>query len=311
MTIRTRLIILGFCVMAFFIVTPYIVLYSLGYRVNFETWKLQGTGGIYVYAQPDPSLVMIDSEPASENGFFSSAVFVQNLLPGPHNVMIRKDGYHDYQKTLAVKEKEVTKLENVVLFKNNITLTALPDAAQFTGVSQKPASAFVVKNKNLYNAVTNALVLKNVVAWQATENSIYWTDNSGTLYRFNISEETSVPLIEIRGASHLLLSPDNQKIVYWSATQLWYWQIGATENQQVLLQKTSGPITDAYWLNNNYLVFVTANQIIISETDARGNLNTVTLPDAFVTPKIYFNQANKKLYILTGGKLMVSERLLP
>ena len=48
---------------------------------------------------------------------FDNSVFVQNMLPGPHQILVKKDGYYDYQKNLEVIENQVAKLEHVILFK--------------------------------------------------------------------------------------------------------------------------------------------------------------------------------------------------
>ena len=64
----------------------------------------------------------------------------------------------------------------------------------------------------------------------------------------------------------------------------------------------------------------TENNIFIFEIDARGNVNTIMLPKTIIldnnnidieSPKIFFNQQDKKLYLLTAGKLIVSEKLTP
>src|SRR5438552_405292 len=110
MTKKVRIIILTICIVLFFIATPYMVLYSLGYRIDFKHLKLMGTGGIYVKAQPESVAIAIDSARHDKTGVLFTSIFKQNLLPGKHIVTIQKDGYYDYQKTLEVKKNEVTKL---------------------------------------------------------------------------------------------------------------------------------------------------------------------------------------------------------
>jgi hypothetical protein len=122
---KTRLIILFTCVAIFLVVSPYIIMYSMGYRINFETWKVTETGGIYVRTFPAADQVIIDSTVFKKPGIFNNAVFVQDLLPKEHSVLIQKQGYFDYQKTLKIVVKEVSKIENIILFKNNIIFDEL------------------------------------------------------------------------------------------------------------------------------------------------------------------------------------------
>lgn len=134
MTKKTRLILLLFCVVCFFILTPYIALYSLGYRVDFLHMKITATGGIYIKADPLPLEISIDSKPQKTN-FLANSIFAQNLLPESHAVLIKKDGYYDYQKELEVIENQVTKLEHVLLFKKDILFDNLIDKTDYFSVS--------------------------------------------------------------------------------------------------------------------------------------------------------------------------------
>ncbi len=346
MTIKTRLIILGLCVTAFLITVPYIVLYSLGYRIDFANMRLRGTGGIYVYAEPTPSSITVDSLPASTNSYFSSAVFVQNLIPGNHNVVIKKDGYVDYQKTLEVQEKEVTKLENVTLFKKDIAFETMPVV---TGQTAKEQFAKL----NAVSIIKPAPNIKNALSYKVIDDWILWLGTDGLLYRSDadgqnpktistlalvISKKKTYALesfgshvfLQAGNDAFLLnpktnelenffspvdglnLSPNGQKIAYWNAHELWYWVTETSAPalaRKVLVQKNLSGIKNVYWINNDYLIFSDGDSIIISEIDVRGNTNTITLPQK--ANQIFFSQQDKKLYILTGKDVMVSERLVP
>lgn len=373
MTRKTRLILLLICVALFLVVAPYIVLYSLGYRVDFVNRKITVTGGIYVVARPAPANIAINSITRNTTGFFSEAVFVQNLLPGQHSVSIKKDGYFDYQKTLLVREKEVTKLEEVTLFKKEPAFAQLLTTEEFELLTKKPVDQFIIKTGSLYyantpeNAELTALqkstpIIKNIVAFEVSGNSILWLGTDGLLYRFDITARTSEPLSQTpytiakkktyilktvagntfllenttallfnktttafepfyTGVKDLVGSPDNQKIAYYSDNELWYWVLNAKEEpEKFLLQKTKDNITNVYWINNNYLLFLAGNTITITEIDTRGNVNAITLPQTISlatgditikNPQIFFNGQDKKLYILSGEAVYVSEKLIP
>ena len=132
MTKKKRWIIFLASTVLFLVVTPYLTLYSLGYRIDFENKTIRATGGIYVRALPQGADIIIDSSIENKTGIFSNSVFVQNLLPKNHSVLIKKDGYYDYQKTIKVKEKEVIKLENVILFKKDILFSVLQKSNYFS-----------------------------------------------------------------------------------------------------------------------------------------------------------------------------------
>ncbi len=449
--------ILAMCALVFLVVAPYIVFYSMGYRLDFKHMKIVATGGIYVHALPSGTDIIIDKNIDTTTGYFNNSVFVQNLQPGQHQVVITKAGYYTYQKKLGVQEKQVTKLESVTLFKQNLAFTALdtgisylsfaPDnttlllakltttgtdieilntsnqqqqtyhvagkkgqiagatwsgdskkvllkiAATYylvdttaatltvdaisalTGASQvafNPQNSqefFFIKNSAVYSSLQLAPLTKTALAFfaQPGTSSIIWLGANGSLNTLNTATlQTGTylaqPLPIQKGVSYnikivgdkvfvqenatlwladkttdkfiavypsvkdLRVSPDNQKIVYFNNNEVVISPeqanvAPATSGQQALVPIFSGTVSDVWWLNNDYIVIASGNNIIISEIDARGNVNTITLPStisasggqsvALQNPQIFFSQQDKKLYILSQASLIVSEKLLP
>lgn len=446
---RTRLLLLLACVAAFFLITPYIVLYSLGYRVDFRKEKITATGGIYTRVAPAPAEVIIDETIKNTTGIFSNAVFVQNLLPGMHQVLIKKYSYHSYAKSLIVKENEVTKLENVMLFKENIPFALIDSGVDYfspspnyttllvastaqTGTEVKaintatqqgkafflpntgkisdiiwaddssrtvlrigsayylfdpsskektipPASflsqiksvrfnpqnskeIFFIKGKNLYSNAQEQPIIKNVLAYQKRGQDIIYLSSDGFLYAMNSDNNTAEKLaskpitigknslysIIIAGdtifiksdnallsldakekvlydfyspVTNLVVSPDGQKIIYHNEHEILFSDITTDAGQKVFLHKLPETISGIYWLTNDYFVINAENNVIISETDWRGNVNAVpisqaiTLPDAtnltIQNPLLSVDTQNHKLYALTQGHLIASEKLTP
>jgi len=146
MTKKTRLIILFVCVACFLIIAPVLVFYSMGYRFDFEKMQIVATGGIYVRTFPAAGQITIDSNIPQKPGLFANSIFVQSLLPKDHTISIKKDGYYDYFKTLPVQEKEVTKLENVLLIKKSIEFRDLADKISYFSITPN--------NQNIITATT-------------------------------------------------------------------------------------------------------------------------------------------------------------
>jgi hypothetical protein len=381
MTKKTRLIILLICALFFLVIAPPIVLYSLGYRIDFEQKKIVATGGIYIKAWPQPAEFYVDSKLGGKTNMFSDSVFVQNLLPKKHNILIKKEGYFSYQKTLDIKEKEVVKIEHVILFKENIPFDLLENAENSPFKEKELDELFFIKNGNLYkNDISNKplLILKNLLAFKKTENNIIWLGVDGFLYSSDVAGQadqklSSLPLkinkknsykIEMvfeniflfendkllifsqktkelqsfyDPVKNIVISPDGQKILFYNDYEIFFsfiWQLQGYENpEKIFLNRFSEKINECLWLNNDYVIFTIGGKIKISETDNKNNLNIVSLPEKIIIsngtiinlaenylagegdikgdPKIYFNQQDKKLYIHTGDKIVVSEKILP
>src|SRR3989344_650630 len=457
MTKRNRLIVLAICTVLFFIITPYIILYSLGYRVDFKKLRIVATGGIYVKAFPQGVNVIIDSKTNDKTSILSYSVFKQNLLSGVHTVLIKKDGYYDYQKNLTIKENEVEKLEHVILIKKDIpftlldsntdyfypspngnyvllaTITAntagskkidfnilhvtngqtqsflldnlllsdqistaiwsedssnvlakigehyfllepllptpkitplpfLTSSEQATFNPQDADQIFYIKNKNLFAGRSTVPIIKNIIAYQVTQNSIRSLGYDGFLRTANLDGKTTGTvntraLVIKNKSSYTILSykntiwlqedtllwtlnqtsgvfedfynpvkkvkvsPDGQKILLHNDREILFSYVNSNVPEKIFLNRLSEKVSDAFWLGDHYVVFTFGNNIIISEIDNRGNINTVQLPNIanlpdgktvdINNPLIYFNQQDKKLYILTGNNLLSSDQLIP
>jgi len=287
---------------------------------------------------------------------------VQILLPKNHTVFITKNGYNDYSKTLPVQENQVTKLENVLLFKKNIVFTPVPTTTQSPfGQPEK----FVIKNNNLYysdSPVNTSLtviqkttpVVKKLVAFTPQNNNILWLGTDGFLYLSDPANPTVLPTkltlialkinvksvykiinynqnIFVNAGGNLMqldaqtknlasfansvkdakISPDGKNLIYFDNSNIYISSIPPIAMEQKTLYKSSGKIGDCIWLNNDYIIFTDGDKIIISEIDYRGNINTITLPQTFASPQIFFNQQTGKLYILSEKTLLSSEKLTP
>lgn len=310
MSKQVRFIILVVCVALFFIITPCIIGYSLGYRIDFEQKKIVATGGIYLRVWPNPAEVYIDSKPTMKTSVITNSAFTQDLLPKNHVVLIQKNGYFDYQKTLPVKEKEVTKLEHVLLIKKDIKFETLADTTQspFT----KP-ERFILKNNNLYDTGSgkNVLVIRNVVAFDTQQNNIYWVGKDNLLYKSDFSGKEKTQIFDsfYSPVKSIKISPDHTKILFYNDYEILFAYLGSPDSEKIFLNRFSEKIDDCQWLNSDYVIFTIAGKIKISEIDNKNEINMVELPN--IKPvKIYFNQQDKKLYVLTADNLLVSEQLI-
>lgn len=366
MTKKTRLIILIVCVVVFLGTIPYIVLYSLGYRIDFTKMKIFATGGIYIRTFPTADQILIDSKDFGKPGLFANDIFIPNLLPQKHTILIKKDGYFDYAKALPVKENLATKLENVLLFKKDFVFNQITDKTKNPFLAQNQKDKFVLKNFSIYystNSATelkltktqaNTPLIKNILAFTILNNKILWlsaTDgflyesdmtgknpvkysqtaikptktgtykiityandvfinNNGILAKYNTSTTKFENLAS--SISDAYVSPDEKYIVYTNKKEIFLTSLTDQKEKDILLYRSSAEdIKNIIWINNSYIIFTAGNKITISEIDYRENINRVVFPDKFVEPKLYFNSAENRLYILTGESLSSFDKLIP
>jgi len=179
------------------------------------------------------------------------------------------------------------------LFKNGLELTLQP---------------FPLKQETEY--ILN--VFQNHVFLQETD----------TLYKLN-NDSKSFDVFFDRIKS-LRISPDSKKLVYSSEHEIWILFLGDKNDppqkksgEKTFLMRLSEKITDVFWMNDNYLIFTAGDVIKISEIDDRDKLNAVDifetkkLPENGSLREMFWNQSDKKLYLLKEKSLYGSDILLP
>lgn len=250
---RTRTILFFSLFFAFVFLTPAVVLYSQGYRFDFEKRKITQTGAIFLKIEPKPAAIYINDKLVEKTDFFFGSALLENLLPGEYKIKIKKDGYYLWEKNLEVKEKQVTEAKSIILAPNKIDYTT--------------------STKNIES---------------------FWP-----------SPATSSDII----------SPDKKKSATFSDSEIWIFYLKDESEMPIkkagdklFLLRLSEKINDVFWLNNNYLLFNSGNNIKIAEIDDRDRVQTWEI-GSFPAPKIFFNEADKKLYILSKKNLSVSEKL--
>jgi len=136
MTKKNRRILFFLLIIIFLVIAPIIILYSFGYRFDFQKKKFTQTGGFYFKVFPKSvqvSVTPLNSNSAPQENkkiikktdFLFDAVYLKNLLPQKYLIEIQKDGYYSWEKILVVKEKEVTDAKNITLLPKNLQVNLL------------------------------------------------------------------------------------------------------------------------------------------------------------------------------------------
>lgn len=111
----------------FLLASPVMILYSQGYRINWQNLKITNTGAIYLKISPARADVSLDAEPMRRTDLLFGSLLISNLFPGEHLIEIMKEGYQSWKKILPVTSKNVTEAKNILLFKNDISFQPITD----------------------------------------------------------------------------------------------------------------------------------------------------------------------------------------
>lgn len=200
MTRKTRTILFFLFAFLFIIITPLIIFYSQGYRLDFGTKKIVQTGGFYFTIWPSSADIHIDGKTMKKTDFFFGSIFWQDLIPKNYKVTISKEGYQPWQKTLEIKERLVTEIKNVILF---------PQKVDFQGVSQGVQNFWALSDKKrLILEKTNPLTDKTSIQnWRLVIYDTSKNVQSLFLEEPVIGKKESAEIISITSSS------DSKKVI--------------------------------------------------------------------------------------------------
>lgn len=123
---KTRIILFYTFVGLFLLLGTGILFYSFGWRIDFETGKVQKIGAIYIKTNVRETTIKLNNKTyKDEAGILQSGTLISNLLPKTYRVEVSKEGYLPYYKTLTVKPSRVEELLNVQLIPKTIESTVI------------------------------------------------------------------------------------------------------------------------------------------------------------------------------------------
>ncbi len=116
MTIKTRRILFYILFFLFILIGGALTAYSLGIKLDFTTFSLSKTGGIYLKSEPPDTYIFLDGVPVeNKSGFLQSGTLIDNLEKGFYQLSLKRDGYFDWEKEVKVQPSFVEVFDSIVL----------------------------------------------------------------------------------------------------------------------------------------------------------------------------------------------------
>jgi len=107
---KRRVYLLGFSIL-FFILTPLVIFYAMGYRFGFvEKFVVTERGGVYVQTSIPGTDIYLDDELKDTTGIFNQEYLSQSIKPGRYFVRAVNEGYRTWEKYVQVDAQRVTSL---------------------------------------------------------------------------------------------------------------------------------------------------------------------------------------------------------
>jgi len=113
MTLPVRQALLGLFIAAFFIISPLLILYTAGYRYDWQNGILRETGALNVDVLPRTATVFLENEKLSGK----IPIRLKNIKPKKYVLRITAPGYYDWEKEVEVKNKQTVYIKEISLIK--------------------------------------------------------------------------------------------------------------------------------------------------------------------------------------------------
>ncbi|MBU0612627.1 PEGA domain-containing protein [Patescibacteria group bacterium] len=170
-------------VLVFIVVAPLLVLYATGYRYDFDDHKVIKTGVLSVDSDPRNAQITING------GKFGSKTptVIKNLFPGDYSVIIEKEDYFTWEKTLQVFPNRSTSTERVSLLKSssptlvveervsNIVFSPNDSYLAYTIVNEKKTNDLIIKQQGTLRTIHSieGIDVKTKLAFSSNANYVY------------------------------------------------------------------------------------------------------------------------------------------
>lgn len=168
----------------FFVTAPLLILYTAGYRYNWQRGKIQETGVLTLDYKPTDATLTLNNEVRNKKPPFR----IPGLIPGRYVITIAKEGYYTWEKRLWIEPSKTTFAQHMILWKKDVQPTLVQN--------ENPLLVVLSPNKK-----TMALVMPS------TPTTITLFDTQS-----NIRTLLSLPQKNTEGIRALTWSPNSRRL---------------------------------------------------------------------------------------------------
>ncbi len=301
MNLKTRRIIYFTFIILFLILAPLTILYTAGYRYDFNRHKILKTGGIFLYIKTPRVQVFLNDQLKKETGIFGNEVRLNNLIPNIYNIKVQKEGYYPWEKNLRVHSGETTFAEHIILFKKSMPEKTVSSEAELINFSPDEKFISYIDKKEgaaeiwIYNSETKEQSLlyrsteesfediprEEIISWSAGSEKIILTYSKNDKKQYiifdSLANEDPLPLGKITNVEFkkILWSPFNDNLLYGLGSNAIYRINLFNESSEKITSEpkseTTLLVSDFAIKNNNfYYIEITDKNSFIVRKDLSG-----------------------------------------
>jgi len=223
--------------------------------------------------------------------------------------------------------------EQSIVYKSKNQILRYDFTSKTTEVLKTGASAFAMKDYYNIYAIEDKILTKTNLLSKNKEalsekpleldnykllmisDKILVFDGSSSFYLFKENKKEFEPFLKTTNGINYATLPD--KIIFGNGYELWLLLLKDFETPffqkngvLVFLSRFSSKIDDVAWFNNDYFLYTSNNNLLVSEIDNRDSINAFSLSDMPIK-KFWFDEREKTIYALSDNKIYVSDKFNP
>lgn len=149
MSLFIRRIVFYTLLIAFLIIAPMLIARTAGYRWSGTQRRFLNTGALSLASTPENAEIVLNESVQDDR----TPILLRSLLPGAYEIVVKKEGYYPWKKTLSIASDRTAFATSIPLFKNttpqeykNTPLVQTPPATP-SAPPQSLAPFFLFQNK--------------------------------------------------------------------------------------------------------------------------------------------------------------------
>lgn len=198
---QRRLIVITFIAL-FLTAAPIVMLYTSGYRYNWQKNKVEQVGVLMLNVKPADAKLYIN------NGLQSTKrpLRVSHLSPNFYQVRAEKDGYYSWQKNLEIKARESTLVYDIALFKNNLPRIIEPGPITQFSLAPDESTILVQKLNTLWfiDTKTGEKKLHTILSYSVGQPGVKWSPDGQWIINYDKG-----------GLNFAIINFEKEKIYNW------------------------------------------------------------------------------------------------
>ncbi|MFH1286292.1 MAG: PEGA domain-containing protein [Candidatus Magasanikbacteria bacterium] len=112
---KIRLSLMISLIVSFFVISPLVILYTMGYRYDIRSGIIRETGVLSIDVEPEEVYALLNNKAIIDG----MPMRVTDLAPGTYHISLSLGGFHTWEKDILIEKIQTTYIKDVTLFKKS------------------------------------------------------------------------------------------------------------------------------------------------------------------------------------------------